>query len=407
MRKYLLVTIAVGALFITGGIAIVQSQHAARLEQAMEEIYLSALHQTAEEMNTLSLAIEKALLTTDPALSATLLNSISRSADHVQQSMALLPVSHQAMLPTLHFVHQLTDYTSGLLPQVVEQRSLSAQAQGQLRQQLALCTQLCGQLSLINSAADLETLTLDGINLAEAPAAPVAKGLPAGEITQEEAIDIARSFVGDDRVIRLQTAPGTSGSLAAYGVTVTTADVQLNLEITRQGGKVLWMVPETASFAVTQSIESCRTAAQAFVELHGFDPMQAVHHQVYDGLCVISFVPLQQDILLYPDLIRVQVRMDTAQVVGLEAHNYWLNHTQRILPAPGIQPDTLRQRLTDKAEVTGWQLCLIPHEGEEVLCYEFTLVHDGESYLIYIDAQNGHEIELLKTIHLENGMLTA
>lgn len=132
--------------------------------------------------------------------------------------------------------------------------------------------------------------------------------------------------------------------------------------------------------------------------------MEAVHHQVYDGLCVISMVPVQDGVLLYPDLIRIQVRMDTAQVVGLEAHNYWLNHTRRNLPQPALTAAEAGRQIPD---VQSSRLCLLPYQNQELLCHEFTVLHEGETYLIYLDAQSGREVELLKTIPVENGSLTA
>ena len=43
--------------------------------------------------------------------------------------------------------------------------------------------------------------------------------------------------------------------------------------------------------------------------------------------------------LLYPDLLTVQVRMDTLQVVGLEARSYWTNHVRRELSEPALSAD--------------------------------------------------------------------
>lgn len=405
MKKYLTITIAAGLAFVVVGVLAYQSRRITMLEGTVEEIYLSALHQTAEEMDTLSLNMEKALLATDPAHTVTLLHTISRGADSVQQYLSFLPVSHQALLPAQVFAHQLASYTQELLPHLVDQGQLTAEERARLTQHLALCSQLSSQLAMADSAADLEALQLS-LPTADTDAVQ-AKGLPAGEITQDEAIDIARQFVGDQRVTGIQAAPGTSGSLAAYGVTVQTQDVQLNLEITKQGGQVLWMMPETASFPVTQSVQACQEAAVAFLTLQDFAPMEPVHHQVYDGLCVITLVPLQDDVLLYPDLIRVQVRMDTAEVVGLEAHSYWLNHTERSLPQPALTQEEAVAHIAAHAQVQSARLCLIPSGSEEALCYEFTVAYEGETYLIYIDAQSGREVELLKTIPVENGSLTA
>ena len=92
---------------------------------------------------------------------------------------------------------------------------------------------------------------------------------------------------------------------------------------------MLWMVPEHAAFAPALTLEECAEAAQGFLLDRGYGEMEANHYQVYDGLAVINFVAVQDGVLLYPDLVQVQIRMDTGEVVGLEANNYLMNHTRR------------------------------------------------------------------------------
>ncbi|MBR2719388.1 MAG: germination protein YpeB [Clostridia bacterium] len=401
MKKYLAITIAAGLLFVLAGVMIFQSRQLTALKNTVAELRLGALRQSAEALDNLSLTLEKALLTSDAAHAAELMHAIGQSAELTRQNLSLLPAS-PALQPALVFTGRLSDYASSLLGQLTGNQPLTARERVLLRQHLALCAQLAAQLTLADSPDDLNRLTLD---LPESTARPQPKGLPEGEVTQQEAIDIARTFVGAHRVTGAMAAPGTSGALPAYGVTVRTQDVQLNLEITRQGGKVLWMMPETASFSVTQSPQSCQEAALAFLELHDFSPMQAVHRQIYDGLCVISLVPTQDNVLLYPDLIRVQVRMDTAEVVGLEAHNYWLNHIIRALPEPALTQEDVQARLQHTAE--SMQLCVIPLDGQETLCYECTVPYEGETFLVYINATTGQEADVMKVITVETGTLTA
>lgn len=373
-------------------------------ESAVQELQRSALRQSAEELDTLTLHMEKALLTTDASRMAALLHRIGQSAACVQQSLAQLDASQDALFAAQVFVNDLAESAATRLPQLVSQQQFSEDDRAWLRQQLALCTQLAGQLALAEDAEDLSVLHLDTVPSAEVQQ---PKGLPPGIVTQEEALSIARSFVGENRVRSVKSAPGTSGALAAFGVTVETEDVQLNLEVTQQGGQILWMMPETASFAVVQDVNTCLQAAADFLALHGFAGMEMVYHQAYDGLCVISLVPTQDGVLLYPDLLRVQVRMDTAQVVGLEAHSYWLNHTVRNLPAPSLTKEQATELLSPHVEVTSCRLCVIPHLSSELLCYECAVTWQGESYLVYLDAQTGKEVDSLKYIPVENGVLVA
>lgn len=404
MKKTFCIVLVIGLAAAVALAGHSQFQRIHRLERTVAELYQSGLRQSAESLEELSLHMEKALLTTDAARTAALLHSIGLCASNVQQSLSLLPAEQENLSVAQTFVHRLADETAALLPQLVDNTVLTEDTRVWLRQQLALCSQLASQLAMAQSYADLNSLRLDVSIPAETT---VAKGLPNGTITQEEALSIARSFVGENRVRSVQTAPGTSGALAAYGVTVQTEDVQLNVEVTSQGGQVLWMVPETAAFTVVQSVETCRQAAADFLALHDYPSMVAVYDQAYDGLCVTTFVPLQEDVLLYPDLIRVQVRMDTAQVVGLEAHSYWLNHTQRDLPAPGLTAEQAAAPLAAHTEISAVRLCVIPHADAEVLCYECAMTYQGESYLVYMDAQTGQEVESLKFVPVENGVLTA
>ena len=111
--------------------------------------------------------------------------------------------------------------------------------------------------------------------------------------------------------------------------------------------------------------------------------------------------------LLYPDLLTVQVRMDTLQVVGLEARSYWTNHVRRTLPEPSLSADEAALLLSSQAEMRTHRLCLIPEGDGEALCWQFTVTRGGETYFIYLDAQDGREVAIRKVIPLENGSTAA
>lgn len=441
MKKLLMPLLACVLLVACMGVAARQTSRLTAMENTLKEVYLSALNESREDLRALSLHMEKLLLTSDASQAALHLHAVSSAAQDVRRSLTLLPFSHQAMASTIAFANQLADYTSTLLPQLVQQGGLPASARTQLTDQLSACSRLVGQLALAapdltpqrlsavalerafsldpapqsrpleilsdgDHGMDYPALTYDGPFSSAARNIP-PKALPQGEITQEEALSIARQFVGPDRVVSVRSAPGTTGLIPAYGVSVQTHDLLLNLEVTRQGGQVLWMMPETASFSATQSIDACRSAAVQFLQSRGFPTMADTAFQLYDGLCVFSFVPLQGEILLYPDVVKVQLRMDTAQVVGFEAHSYWTNHIPRTLPSPALTAQQARQKLAPYAAAESPRLCLVPHNAKEVLCYEVTLTHAGNTYLVYLDAATGREVNILKLISTPSGTLAA
>ena len=155
------------------------------------------------------------------------------------------------------------------------------------------------------------------------------------------------------------------------------------------------------------TLEECTQAAQAFLQKNGYAPMEASFYQVYDGLAVIDFVALQDGVLLYPDQIKLQLRMDTGEVVGLEANQYLMNHTRRSSLAPGITQEQALENVSSQLAVDTVRLCVIPENGGERLCYEVTGSYEQQTYMVYIDAHTGEEADVLMLVDGAEGTLAA
>ncbi|MBE5787931.1 MAG: hypothetical protein E7324_10420, partial [Clostridiales bacterium] len=231
-----------------------------------------------------------------------------------------------------------------------------------------------------------------------------AAALGEREITREEAHQAAREFVGAERVIGVSQGADMGGAIPCYGVTVQLSDITLECAVTKRGGKVLWMAPDTADFAQRLSLEECRENALSFLESRGYGPMESTHFQVYQGMVVVAFAPLQGNTLLYPDQVKVQLRGDTGQVVGIEARSYWENHGHRGVFSPRLTQEEAQGAVSSRMQVKSCRLCLIPKHQQEILCYEFRGEYKGEDYLVYIHADTGEQEELLKVVESETGL---
>lgn len=415
MRKILPTLLLSMGLIVLGTLFVLAGRRAASAERALNDAYLSAIGESAELTQSLSLALEKAVLSRDAAQTASLLASVARDAGDLRRALALLPLEQETAAPAMALVEEVGDQAEALLPELVADGSLTDDARAALSDLLARCSLLAGRMAVARREALAGERAFTVNSEDAAPTAtpstvtqlPTARGLPRTEVNAGQAMAIARDFVGAERVTGLTQAPDLSGPIAAWGVAVQTPDVQLNVYVTRIGGKVLLMSPETASFVPSLTVEQCREAASAFLESRNIPAMENRYYQLYDGLCVLTFVYRQGGVLIYPDRVTVQVRMDTGAVVGLEASSYWQRHTPRRLPAPALTVDEARARLASDAAEQSVQLCLFPEGEQETLCWEFTVVRAGETYLVYIDARNGREVALQKLILLENGVLAA
>ncbi|MBQ2700239.1 MAG: germination protein YpeB [Clostridia bacterium] len=401
-----------------------------RVSRTLEDTYQSALAEAIDHMSGLNVKLEKLLLTPDGRV---LLSQISREAGEAQSCLSLLPLSHQALGEAIRFCAQTGDYAQTL----IRQEAMSEADQRQVEKLAAQAALLWSQLELsrqqmarenlnfqdensafyLNAQGDARpveqlydedmaypTLIYDGA-FSDAQHRGVPKGLPSGEVSQEEANTIARAFVGQG-VQEVQAAPSAGGAIPAWGVSVQTADVLLNVEVTKQGGKVLWMVPEHGDFAPLMTLDECRDKAAEFLNSRGFENMEANHYQVYEGIVTINFTSVQDGVVLYPDQVKVQCRLDTGAVVGLEANNYWMNHVKRVDLTPRLTEKEARERASEKLNITQTRLCLIPYLGNEKLCWELAGTYEEGEYRAYIDADTGEQRELLKIVPTDNGILT-
>ena len=234
------------------------------------------------------------------------------------------------------------------------------------------------------------------------------RGLNATQVDQQMAVEIARSFIDEERVKTAVPGVSAGGVLPCHGVTLTLRDgLVLNAEVTRQGGQMLWIMPENAAFSASLTLDECTQKAQTFLQRHGYATMEPSYYQVYDGLAVIHFAALQNGVLLYPDQLKLQIRMDTGEVVGLEANQYLMNHTQRANLKPTLTQEQALERVSSQLAVEGVRLCVIPEGDGERLCYEVKGVYQQQTYMVYIDANTGEEANVLMMVDGAEGPLAA
>lgn len=412
MKKLLPTLLLSISLIVLGAWAVLSARSAAKAEHTLNETYLAALGESAELMQSLSLNMEKVLLSQDASRMATLLSQIGRDAGDVRRALAFLPLEEDTVSPAMALADDIAEETTLFLTELVAYGALSAASRDALSGYLSQCTLLSGKMAIARQEVLSGQRSLSAAQMANATAAPniltqlpTARGLPQTEVNPGQAMTIARAFIGEERVTGLSQAPDLLGPTAAWGVTAETDDVTLNVYVTQIGGKVLLMAPETASFSELLTVDECRAAADTFLLSRGFPAMQSEYHQVYDGLCVLTYVYVQDGTWVYPDRVTAQVRMDTGEVVGLEASAYWQNHTPRHIAFPTLTAEEASAFLAPEADAQDVRLCLFPESDRETLCWEFRVTHQGETYLVYLDARDGREVALQKLMLLENGVM--
>ena len=139
----------------------------------------------------------------------------------------------------------------------------------------------------------------------------------------------------------------------------------------------------------------------------GFENMKESYFLIQENIITINYLYVQDDILVYPDLIKVKVALDNGEILGVETNGYLNSHFVRQDIVPTISKETAKASLNTRLDIQSEGLAIIPTEWKtEILCYEFKGKIDETEFLVYINAENGREENILVITETPGGVLT-
>jgi len=166
---------------------------------------------------------------------------------------------------------------------------------------------------------------------------------------------------------------------------------------------VLYMLCDSAGGEAVLTDGQAADAARAFLLSRGFSEMALSYASRFDGILTANFAAVQDGVVLYPDLVKVQVSLADGTVVGLEAANYLMNHVRRTLALPKLSEADALGRIGGALVPVDARLCVIPDNDAEALCYEVRATAGADTFLAYIDAETGVERRLMQVVEDEDG----
>lgn len=157
---------------------------------------------------------------------------------------------------------------------------------------------------------------------------------------------------------------------------------------------------------LTSEIEKAIDTAENFAKKLGLNDMKCVWSAASEEISYINLAPVIDDIIMYPDLIKVKVDLKNNSLVGWEATSYAYNHTERDDLIPQLSEDEARKLVSSNLDINSQKLCVIPLDYVgETLAYEFAGKYNDFNYYLYIDAYNGSQVRILKVVQTDEGEL--
>lgn len=402
-------------------------------------MYRQAYSELVDSVGSIQIALSKLLVSEAPSTLADTLNNIWRESGVCVGVMGQIPQSHVDNYELNAFLIRIGDYAYTLSASVVRGKPISETDRKQLVALYEASKTLYSELQLHleegsfpTDKADDETfyssensvdtseqggeearfpvLNYDG-DFSESTEKMLPRGLKGELIDEERAAEIAESIFGGE--VKLDSV--SAGRIPAYDFSGTADDgSSFDAAITARGGKLLWFRRETDDSDVQVEVKTKNgpnarlvEIAKDFLTANGFSNMQETF-AVYYGNCVeIRFVPVQQEILIYNDLVKVVVDACDLSVCAFDASEYYFNSTKRNFVEERISIDEAKTQLSPFFTVDSVKLACIPASAQtERLCYEFRGHLGEDKFIVYLDAENGDEVRILRLISDETGDFT-
>ena len=419
----IVMTVVAIASIITLGITLwVTELNRRKTQTKLNAVYEKSYYEVLDETSDIEVKLSKFSVLNGNELRCQLLSDVWRQSELAASNLSQLGTESEDLDKIIKFLNQLGDY-SFYLSRKLSKGGITDEEKANVDKMYAIVKELndaleksrdkliasdkidgsiLSDMTLINdsikshSSVDYPELIYDG---------PFSDGLndreakflkDKADITEEQATNKVKEYFPSANNIEKIGESNTSIPAFIYSF-----DLGRNvgtLQISKVGGYVVSYNAYCLVDDPQLSEEECVQNADEYLRRLGYENMKAVWVSNDDSTVYINYAYYVDDIIVYPDLVKVKICSQTGDLIGVEAENYLYNHVERTLTKTNTAI-----RLDDRLTVTGQNYCLIPTEwNTEIMAKEIVASYDGTEYYIYYDLESGEEIKALIVVE-DNG----
>ena len=446
LKKGHMLSVICVLLIIVAVLGIILWKKQTEYRQASENSYNMAFYELVDYVENVETYLAKSIVSSTPEHGAETLTNLWREANLAQSYLSRLPIESQELENTEKFLNQVSDYSYSLSRKNIYNEKLSDDDLKNLKELHTYSVELENTLNQLSedlnsgrfewgeltkkgtvafaqqvdniskeSFSNMEEnfheysgLIYDGA-FSEHLTNNEKKGLTGEDIEEDVAKQKIEEFIGKNNIKEIQSLGySENATIPVYDFSViNNNDETANISISKKGGHVVSMNANRDVKAETISQEEANSKGKEFLESKGFTSMKETYYLKQDGIVTINYAYYQEGVVIYPDLIKVKVALDNGEVLGIETSGYLNNHAIRDLKKVKITREQAKKDLNKDLEIISEGMAIIPTEWKtEILCYEFKGRVDEKEFLVYINAKNGREEDVLVITNTPNGTLT-
>ena len=400
-----------------------------------------ALYEIVDRVQNTKIYLAKALISKDATHGLKTLSNIWREANLAMCYLVMLPIESQEIENTEKFLNQVSEYSYSLFNKNMNGENLNDEDMAKIQELYNYSNDLSNTLTemldelnngtlnwedLKNNTEDSEISQVSNFDIVEENFHEYTgliydgaysehltnserKGLTGEEISEEQAKQIAEEFIGKDKIKETKNNGFVeNGNIPVYRFEIiTNEDKTIGISISKKGGHIVFMNYDREISGENITEQEAIQKGKDFLGSKGYINMQETYSIKNSGFITINYAYKQEDVIIYPDLIKVKIALDNGEIIGIETMGYLNNHNIREIPTNLISEEEAIKDISKNTQKEIKGLAIIPTEfNTEILCYEIKGKINEIEFLTYINAQTGKEEDTLILINTENGTLT-
>lgn len=412
---------------------------------ASENLYNQALYQLVDYMQNVENYLAKATISTGATHGAETLTNLWREANLAQTYLAMLPIESKDLENTSKFLNQVSDYSYALSRKNIKGEKLSdndLKNLDNLYEYSVNLTNIVNQISTDLNEGNISwsELTGDGtVQFAQQVSSDLdiastleenfheysgliydgaysehittkeKKGLTGDDLSEDEATKIVEEFLGKDNIKEITNLGySENADIPAYTYSLNTnKEENVSITISKKGGHIVYFNSNRDVSVENLTNDEAKDKGLDFLKQKGLENMQPTYYLKGEGVLTVNYAYEQNNVLMYPDLVKLKIALDDGEILGMETTGYLNNHHKRNNSNVKITKEEARKNLNKNLDIKSERLAVIPTEWEsEILCYEFKGKINDTDYLVYINAETGEEEDILVIVDTPNGILT-
>ncbi len=398
----------------------------------LEGVYTSSYYSMVDNVNNLSVDLAKySTLSTTKAKTDTI-QDMMLDCNYILAGLSILPIDEENVVAATKFFNQVNGLCEAYLKQMNNGKYLAIEQElvfdkigivvGEIKSNFnkqnygmydtgfnfvdasvfdntGMNELSVGLGDLTNASIEYPAMIFDG-PFSSALETKIVKGLPKEEVTKEQAYDYLKNTVYANRDVQIIFERETNGDISTYDYLVKIEGKDFDVQVSKRGGLLITISSYAESGDPIMTGEQAVQLAPTFANNVGFENMESVWLEVHENVAYVNLAPVENGVVMYPDLVKVKIDLTSQEIIGFESLNYALNHVDREVEFNALESEAESLLGFDYSVLKSGKAVIRLDNGNEVETYEFETERIDGIYFYYIDANKLEIVRIMKLVEI-------